>query len=125
MNHSAAHEKLVKEILLACGSLPAVRLFARRVGYAVPLHGDHPVHYGINGEADIQGFVKVGNLAASVGIEVKTGKGKLEKDQIRWRDMFISFGGIYCEARSVDDVMECLRPYYQTVNNMFGYKSHE
>jgi len=119
MNNTKEHQQLVDDILFAVGSLPDVRLWPRRVGLAVPIDRDHPIFFGMKGETDLQGIVRVCiNKKRLVGIhlaiEVKTGSGRLSPDQVLWRDMIIRFGGRYIEARSIDDAL-------QGVNKMFEY----
>jgi hypothetical protein len=55
---------------------------------------------GIDGQGDISGIA--GPRGRRLEIEVKTGKDKLSEDQKRFRQMILSLGGIYIEARSVD-----------------------
>ncbi len=45
-----------------------------------------------------------------MGIEVKTGSGRLRKEQEAFRDMILRFGGIYILARSLADVQKILSP---------------
>ncbi len=52
------------------------------------------------GRPDLDACVK----GRAVFIEVKTGAGELSGDQIRERNRIEIAGGIYIEARSVDDV---------------------
>ncbi len=103
MNNYAEHQKLLGEIMLAVGSMPEVRLWPRSVGCARHIHTNSIVRYGVVGETDIDGIIKGGRRLA---IEVKTGRGKLSKEQESWRDMLIRFGALYIEARSLDQVVE-------------------
>lgn len=106
MNNTHAHQELVDQILIAVGSHPRVRLWPRRVGVAIPLGKQHPVRFGIPGETDLQGIIAPwGRLLA---IEVKTGSGRLSKDQARFRNMIEKFGGLYVEARSVEDALQAV-----------------
>ena len=67
MNNTQAHQKLVDDLLFAFGSQPDVRCWKRVVGFD-PLR---KIHYGIEGETDIQGIVSPkGRMLA---IEAKTG----------------------------------------------------
>jgi len=52
------------------------------------------------GLPDIHGCIK----GRAVYVEVKTGTGKLSPEQLRERARIEQAGGIYIEARSVDDV---------------------
>lgn len=106
MNNSKAHQELQGKIMLAVGSLSYIRVWERRVGLATPIGTDRKVYYGVKGEADIQGIIYPGGRA--LAIEVKTGNAVLSEDQRTWRAMFIKFGGLYIEARSVEDVIKSL-----------------
>ena len=44
-----------------------------------------------------------------VGIEVKTDKGKQNPDQKKFEIDCLNNGGVYCLARSIDDVQEMLK----------------
>lgn len=85
------------------GSHPRIRIWPRRVGLAIPIHSERAIHFGIKGEADLQGII--GPQGRMFGIEIKTGKGALEKDQKIWKDMIIKFGGAYLECRSIEEAL--------------------
>lgn len=93
------HEKLCDALLFAFGSQRTIRAWGRDVGF----DSVNKIKYGINGECDIQGIVAPYGI--HLGIEVKTRKAVLSKDQKIWRNMIISFGGIYIEARSVEEAV--------------------
>lgn len=94
-----AHEELIDQILLAVGSSPRIRLWKRPVGF----DESRRIKYGIKGEADLQGIIAPHGRA--LAIECKTGSAVLNSDQKKWRAMFERFGGMYIEARSVDQVL--------------------
>lgn len=95
-NHTRDHQQLVDDLLHAFGSRPDVRIWTRSVGFDMM----RKIKYGIKGETDLQGIVAPSGRMLC--IEVKTGAGRLTKEQERWRDMVIKFGAIYIEARSVE-----------------------
>lgn len=103
MDNTKEHQKLVDDILFAVGSMPNIRIWQRVVGF------DHlkKIRYNTPGESDLQGIISPGGRM--LAIECKTGKGKLESDQIRWRDMIIKFGGLYIEGRSIEQVIDELK----------------
>lgn len=103
MNRTIEHQKLVDDILFKIGSLPNVRLWTRSVGVANPIGSERIIRFGIPGESDLQGILKPSGRYIS--IEVKTGSAKLSKAQKNWRNMILSFGGIYVEARSVEEAL--------------------
>ena len=119
MNNSAAHQKLVDDILFAFGSRPDVRVHTVKVGLAVPIGSNRPVYFGLKGESDIQGIVCVLIKGQKVGIflaiEVKTGSGKLSKDQGYYKAMVLNMGGIFIEARSVKESLQYLNSVIQSL----------
>ena len=129
MNNHAAHSKLVDDILFAIGALPDVRLWQRRVGLATPVKFvegkcvpiGKPIYFGIKGESDLQGIIRIRKmkfgsqvvqltrpLGLMLAIEVKTGKGELTEEQEKWKKMIESFGGIFIEARSVEETLNAV-----------------
>ena len=66
----------------------------------------HMIRYGLVGSCDILGICRGGRF---LGIEVKTGSGRLRKEQEAFRDMIQRFGGLYILARSLEDVKKCLQ----------------
>lgn len=123
-SNSTAHNKLVDAILLHFGSHPHIILRKRNVAVAQTERGAK-IKFGLKGETDIDGIVKRSFVAKGVtnpdgfqplewardltvghylAIEVKTGSGRLSKDQQDYRDAVIAMGAIYVEARSVEDV---------------------
>lgn len=99
MINNTDHQKLVNEILLAVGSMPQCRVWPRAVGF----DRMKKIKYGIVGESDIDGIMMPNGRRIS--IEVKTGTGKLSKEQLAWRTMIEKFGGLYIEARSLEQVL--------------------
>lgn len=107
MNNTKQHQKLCDEILYAVGSLPHVRLWPRVVGVGRSVtHYDHVISYGIPGESDLDGIIAP--TGRRLHIEVKTGSGKLSEKQKAFKAMIEKFGGIYVEARSVEDALSAI-----------------
>ena len=94
------HGILVNDILREFGSRPDIRLWKQATGAARTKTGA-VLKFGIKGQADISGITDTGQR---IEIECKTGKGRLSKEQKRWRAMIEKFGGVYVLARSVEDV---------------------
>lgn len=108
MNNAKQHQKLVDDLLYAVGRLPNVRVWPRVVGVGRAINNsNHVIRFGIPGESDIDGIVAP--TGRKLSIEVKTGSGALSKEQQRWRNMIVKFGGLHIEARSVEQVLEVLR----------------
>ena len=101
MNNTQAHDKLLNEVMFLLGSDPRIRVWKRKVGFATPLGGHRPIMFGIKGEADLQFIVSPSGRMGSV--EIKTGSGKLSKEQELWKQMIIKFGGAYLECRSLEE----------------------
>lgn len=85
------------------GGRPGIRLWKNHVGVAK--HGDRTIRYGLPGSTDLIGIRAGGQFLA---IEVKTGTGRLSPQQINFRDMILKQGGLYVEARCVEDVERAL-----------------
>lgn len=66
------------------------------------MDGERVISFGTPGMADIGGISSPHGRA--VFIECKSGKAKLSKKQSAFKEMIKKFGGIYIEARSVEDV---------------------
>lgn len=102
MSSSIAHDQLRDEILLAVGSSGLARVWKYEVGLFRLYHSSQPVRLGMEGVTDIIGILKNGRF---VGIEVKTGSGKLRESQKNFKNMIQKFGGLFIEGRSVSQVM--------------------
>lgn len=94
------HQNLVNALLLEFGARPNVRVWIRVVGF----DSLRKIKYGIKGESDIQGIVSPSGRMLC--LEVKTGKAKLSKEQMRWKAMIEKFGGIHIVARSVSQAID-------------------
>ena len=103
-NRSTSHSALVNQILLYFGGMPAFRLWKNHVGVAA-IKG-RVIRYGLPGSSDIMGITAPGGRF--IAIEVKTGTRRLSPQQKKFRDMVSSFGGIYVEARCLEDVKRVL-----------------
>jgi len=80
-------------------------LFWRSNSGSLFLHGRH-INLGPLGCADIS--VVVPPLGRFVGMEVKTAKGKLRKDQVTYAAGLTAHGGLYFVVRSVDDAKNAI-----------------
>lgn len=63
---------------------------------------DDPVKYGLPGSSDIVGVSFGGYFC---GIEVKTGYGRLRQNQVNFRNSVQRWGGIFIEARSIEQTV--------------------
>ncbi|MBR2268770.1 hypothetical protein [Sphingobium sp.] len=100
---NAAHTDLVRSILLAVSPL-GLCWSNDTPGLAYTRDGK-PFKSGLTGSSDILACIK----GRFVGIECKTGKSQLSTPQRRFRDAVIRSNGVFIEARSVDQVMACLK----------------
>lgn len=100
---NAAHTDLVRSILLTISPL-GLCWSNDTPGLAYTRDGK-PFKSGLTGSSDILACIK----GRFVGIECKTGKGSLSTPQRRFRDAVAKAGGIFIEARSIDDVTATLR----------------
>jgi hypothetical protein len=121
--------KILKEILLALGQHPDLRVWrnntgmlwsgakvrkVERAGMVKAEKGDiliksgYPVRFGLPGSADILGLISPsGRLIA---IEVKTETGKQSEQQKAFAKMIKRMGGVYILARSADEAVKKLEP---------------
>lgn len=111
--HGAQREsEIQREIRLAAGrAVPGCVLFRNNTGVAVHAPGTPAaavVRYGVggNGGADLLGWLRVGNVAVFLAVEVKTDTGRLSPDQKLFGQLVESGPGIFIVARSVEDFVE-------------------
>lgn len=106
MNNSSGHSALVSAIRLELGREPDLTLWPVQPGGVADATG-RPMRCGPVGMSDL-----IGILAPAgrwIGLEVKTGKGKLRPDQVLWLDLIRRRGGFASEVRSVDDARAALQ----------------
>jgi len=114
MNNYFEHQELIKrtKLLLTKKFPKALRAFDRVVGmfYAKRENGGiinyAPCKIGRKGQCDVWGVITCYysnspqvKIPIHFEAEFKTGKGKLNKDQIVWRDFCLSMGWLWFEVR--------------------------
>lgn len=119
-----------KQILKLIGSRPDMMVEIRNVGTAVPLNSDHPIKYGVIGEADIRvlwkrkyrvlhlneksnfhSFQKIETKVIGQGLAIETKRlkgGKHREEQKKWQRAWEEMGGIYILTNSVENFLEQL-----------------
>ena len=105
MNNSSGHSALVSAIRLELGREPDLTLWPVQPG-GIHDGSGRPMRCGPVGMSDL-----IGILAPAgrwIGLEVKTGKGKLRPDQVLFHDLLRSRGGFCCVVRSVEDARAAL-----------------
>lgn len=95
-------------ILEAIGSRDDLYIARRNVGLARDPDTGRVVKFGVTGEADLQGVLRVGRVGQAVALEVKTPKGTQSKAQERWERAWTRRGGFYRVVRSVADAEQAL-----------------
>ncbi|MBF0406450.1 MAG: VRR-NUC domain-containing protein [Candidatus Riflebacteria bacterium] len=96
-----SEHELQQRILLELGNKPGIRIWRNNSGALYDQRG-HLIKFGLQGSADILGIIKPhGRFLA---IEVKAPRGKLTKQQERFKRMIEGHGGLYILARSMEDV---------------------
>lgn len=122
-----SERQLLKEVHLALGSLPDVRLFRNQVGVgfcgrvaATPEHGTfvlknaQRVTMGLaNGSGDLIGYHSLVITPSMVGmrvarflsVEVKSHTGRPSPDQLNWLQRVRDAGGCAMVARSAEDCL--------------------
>ena len=122
-------QTIQREILLACGSLPDVRLFRNNVGTGwtgeivtrsasqITLKNPRPLHAGLfRGSADLIGWRSLRitphdigrRVAVLVSLEVKTPRGRPTAEQENWFEQVARAGGIAAVVRSVEESLKVL-----------------
>lgn len=122
---------VLKQILLALGNLPYLRIWRNNTGQLwsgeqiikvqatrtimvgpgdIVIKRAHPVKFGLQGSADILGLIApIGRFLA---IEVKRPKSsKQSEHQKRFETMVKNMGGIYILAHSPEEALEKLEEY--------------
>ncbi len=125
---------LTRRILLEIPrAFPGSRLWRANVGAAVPysvirqvlgllvqgniaeaiqfLQRQRTVTFGIPGQADTSGILAPGGRRLE--IEIKTGSDRLRPEQATFKEMVVRAGGIYVEARSVEDAVDGVRRHLE------------
>ena len=91
---------LVNDVLIAVTALPDGMFWRANTGVAVTA-SRNVVRFNLPGTPDILGVLR----GRGIGIEGKTGLGRLNIDQKRWRKNWLRGRGIYIIARSVEQVL--------------------
>lgn len=91
-----AHTHLVNQIIRRLGTSPHCRIWKAHVG------GVGRLRFGVPGQADITGILSGGRR---LEIEVKTGTGRLSKDQERFKTIIEKYDGVHIVARSVGQLL--------------------
>lgn len=118
------HKTLQNQLLKLASRLGA-RLFQNNVGTGwvgritsrtagtITLNGYRILEAGLGkGSGDLIGFVPIEitpdmvgrKVAVFLSVEVKTGSGRMTKEQRSWMDVVNKMGGIAIEARTVEDL---------------------
>jgi hypothetical protein len=105
---SAAHTKLVDDCIVYLNGRTDVRAWRQTCGTFRALDGERIVSVGMTGIADIGGILGGTWKGRALAVECKTGRAKLSKNQEWFRQMFQRLGGLYVEARSVEDITAAL-----------------
>jgi len=110
--------KKIKATIPESVTQKAILAYLKSKGYMavkVPL-GPMMVHAGpkmhmapnpLKGFPDIMTF-SIHDTGRMIGIEVKSAIGKLNPQQIEWRDRLLALGVLHCVARSIEDVKQFL-----------------
>ena len=97
-------------ILEAIGSRDDLYIARRNVGLARDPDTGRVVKFGVPGEADLQGVLRLGpRVGLAVALEVKTPTGRQSSTQRKWESAWTRRGGFYRVVRSVDDAEQALQ----------------
>jgi hypothetical protein len=105
--HSVAHTNLVNRALKLLATLPRTDCVAWRnpVGVAELASGGRARFGLFRGSADIIACVR----GRFVGLEAKTGTGRLSEDQARWHDEVRIAGGVAYVFRTAEEALGVVR----------------
>lgn len=99
MNYYKEHEKLLRNWLLnAQKKYPNGVFLKRDVGMFLTKNG-RPIKIGMNGQADVYGFIPYGEHTLWIEVEFKTLKAKQTKEQKKWERIVSSKNGLYVVVR--------------------------
>ena len=98
-NNSAEHTRLVSDAVDFLRKQPEG--FFKKNATGVAKHRGNIYRYGYPGSPDIEGVFR----GRSIGIECKTGSGRLNSNQKRYKPVFEQNGGLYFVARCYGDVL--------------------
>lgn len=102
MSSNAAHDRLRDEAILKVGGSPYARVWSNETGLVRAFDNPQRIFFtGLIGSPDILGVLCTGIF---LGIEIKTGKGKLRQSQLNFRKMLLKFGGVFIEGRTVEQI---------------------
>lgn len=104
MSSCLAHDRLRDQTILVVGGSGLARVWPNEVGLVRAFDNPERTFFtGLVGASDILGIICNGRFLA---IEIKTGRGKLRKSQINFRDMVTRFGGLFIEGRSTSQILD-------------------
>lgn len=118
---SRAHKNLKNQIRIAMGAIPWVACFANESGVAYALSGKRclecgnkrdarPIRFGVGaGGSDLICIVRRRDGAGVfVGLEIKTGNAKQQRNQKLFQSLIEGLGGWYFVVRSVEDAIRAV-----------------
>jgi len=95
--------EIMRDILIAVSALPETMIWRNNTGQGTA-QGGRVIRFGLPGSPDILGVCR----GRSIGIEVKTAKGRQSQQQRRFQRAFEAAGGVYVVARSVEEAVDAL-----------------
>ena len=100
-----AETEILIDILRHFATREELRLWRAHTGAAITPVGGRIVRFGVPGQADLSGIVRVAPARGRrLEIEVKTTVGRQSELQKNYQRMITDAGGIYILAKSVNDV---------------------
>lgn len=101
-NRSAAHTKLVAAVVHLL-KLKRINHWKNNV-----MAASIETRFVRSGEAGLPDVIAIGTAGRLVGLECKTGTGKLSPKQLEWQAKFEASGALFVVVRSLHDVAEAL-----------------
>ena len=111
------HAEFVRNLLIELSKIQNVIVWPNQTGVAKSLTGERVIRYGLNGSADITGIAKCekSGIGIRIEIECKVGKDRIRIHQSQFRAMIQAHGGLYIEARNIQETVDTLNEYIKNL----------
>lgn len=107
---SMTHSELVNQLLVKL-TFTGCRVWKNHVGF----DEERKIHYGLVGSSDIFGIMKCySEKGIWLAVECKVGRDKLRNEQIKFKAMIENHGGLYIEARNIDETFDKVKTFMQS-----------
>lgn len=106
------HSNFVHQLLLEINQIPNVRAWKQQVGVARSMDDDRVISFGLKGSGDITGIMRCkSGSGLRLEVDAKVGLDKLRVDQRNFSLMITALGGLYIEARNLNETIDQIRNF--------------